>query len=455
VLLAAGCATYHPTNAPLERWDPSRGYRPALVQARRPVGDVVLLLAFSGGGTRAAAFGYGVLEELRDTRVTVGGVEKRLLDEVDVISSVSGGSFTAAYYGLFGDRIFDDFEERFLRRDIQDRLLVELFRPYQWIRLLTGFDRTEIAVELYDRDIFERATFADLEAAGGPFININATDLGAGSHFSFVQPQLDLICSDLSSYRIARAVAASSSVPILFDGIALKNRAGTCGFEVPAPLLEALEDARGDPRRYYNARIATSYLDQKSRPYIHLVDGGVSDNVGLRSPLDNVILSGGLERRLDSIGVDPPQQLVLVVVNAEVRYEPEFSKKAAAPGMRATLGAITATQINRYTFETIEFARESLASWARRLPPGKDGRPTRSHMVKVGFDFLPSKEERAYFQSLPTSFKLDDEQVYRLIAAGRQLLRDDPEFQRLLAELGGADPVEDRASRSPPSDSRR
>ncbi len=47
------------------------------------------------------------------------GKTRRLLDEVDGISSVSGGSFTAAYYGLFGDRIFIDFEEKFLKRDVQ------------------------------------------------------------------------------------------------------------------------------------------------------------------------------------------------------------------------------------------------------------------------------------------------------------------------------------------------
>jgi NTE family protein len=78
-----------------------------------------LLVSFSGGGTRASALAYGVLQELRDTQVGVGGERERLLDEIDVITSVSGGSFTSAYYGLYGDRIFEDFEERFLRRNVQ------------------------------------------------------------------------------------------------------------------------------------------------------------------------------------------------------------------------------------------------------------------------------------------------------------------------------------------------
>ena len=64
-------------------------------QQRSP--DVALFVAFSGGGTRAAAFSYGVLEKLRDTRYVVNGEEQRLLDQIDGIASVSGGSFTAAY----------------------------------------------------------------------------------------------------------------------------------------------------------------------------------------------------------------------------------------------------------------------------------------------------------------------------------------------------------------------
>jgi len=56
-----------------------------------------IILAFSGGGTRAAALSYGVMKELRDTGIPVEGNEVSLLKDVDAISAVSGGSFTAAY----------------------------------------------------------------------------------------------------------------------------------------------------------------------------------------------------------------------------------------------------------------------------------------------------------------------------------------------------------------------
>jgi NTE family protein len=142
---------------------------------------VWLFLAFSGGGTRAAAFSYGVLEELRDTRYSRNGSERRLLDEVDVISSVSGGSFTAAYYGLFGDRIFDDYQDVFLKKNVQKVLINGLLNPLNWFRFMgQGFDRTEMAIDYYDRQIFQGGTFGDMAARPGPQIQINATDLSIG-----------------------------------------------------------------------------------------------------------------------------------------------------------------------------------------------------------------------------------------------------------------------------------
>ncbi|MSQ98891.1 MAG: hypothetical protein EXR85_06305 [Xanthomonadales bacterium] len=94
--------------------------------------DITFIVSFSGGGARAAAMAYGVLQELRDTNVIIDGQQKRLLDEIDQISSVSGGSFTAAYYGLNGDGIFNTFEDNFLRRDVEGHLTKSLFNPFHW-----------------------------------------------------------------------------------------------------------------------------------------------------------------------------------------------------------------------------------------------------------------------------------------------------------------------------------
>jgi len=94
LVVATGCAHY-PVNQPLKQVDPQSGYRAKYTGTPGNSENLLLYLTFSGGGTRAAAFSSGVLEELRKTEVVIDGKKRRLLDEVDGISSVSGGSFTA------------------------------------------------------------------------------------------------------------------------------------------------------------------------------------------------------------------------------------------------------------------------------------------------------------------------------------------------------------------------
>ena len=98
-LLANGCAHY-PVNARLKAVNPSTGYRFENAITQTNSDDTSLVLAFSGGGTRAAALSYGVLEELAKTEVGQTYNEHRLLDDVRMVSAVSGGSMTAAYYTL-------------------------------------------------------------------------------------------------------------------------------------------------------------------------------------------------------------------------------------------------------------------------------------------------------------------------------------------------------------------
>ena len=209
-LLAGGCA-HHSANAPLQTTDARRGYRFQNAATQTNADDLLLLLAFSGGGTRAAALAYGALEELRETEVGQPDGRHPLLNDVNLISAVSGGSFTAACYALWGDRIFTDFEPCFLKKKVQTGLFLRTLEPWNQIRMASPkFGRSDLAAEYYDHLLFKGATFADLASrAGRPFLSINATDLGSGARFEFTQDEFDLLHSDLASFPISRAVAAS------------------------------------------------------------------------------------------------------------------------------------------------------------------------------------------------------------------------------------------------------
>ncbi len=135
LLLVSGCSSYGVIhNEPSTDVSAGQPYSIQTWAQSKEAADFVFILNFSGGGTRAAAMAYGVLEELRDTPVAIDGKQGRLLDEVTHISSVSGGSFTSAYYGLYGDRIFDDFENEFLLKNVQGASHAEHTQPVPLVR---------------------------------------------------------------------------------------------------------------------------------------------------------------------------------------------------------------------------------------------------------------------------------------------------------------------------------
>jgi NTE family protein len=433
-LLAAGCGTFRPPNQPLERLDPARGYRPLDASRQRDEGRIWLTLAFSGGGTRAAALAYGVLEALRDTRVVVDGREIRLLDEVDTLSGVSGGSFPATYYGLFGDRLFEEFEERFLRRNIQRSLVWRTLAPWNLVRLLTPYlSRSDLAARLYHEDVFDGATFADLAAVRGPRVWINATDLASGTTIRFHQDGFDMICSDLDPFWVSYAVAASSAVPILLSPVTLRNYAGRCGFEPPDWYAEALRSRRTDPRRYRVAASVVRFLDSAGKRYIHLIDGAISDNLGLRPILDRITAQGGIREAQAISGLARPDHVVVVAVNAENEPDSGIDLQAAAPSLAASLNLVSGTQIRRLNFETLDLGRTMLADLGREL--STPDHAVRTHFIEVSFDMLDDRAERDYFKRLPTSFVLSDEQIDRLREVAGHLLLSAPEMRELLEEL--------------------
>ena len=452
VHFVAGCAHY-PVNQPLDHFNPDGGYRLERIGSPGNSRSLLVIVTFSGGGTRAAAFSYGVLEELAGTEIWWEGRQRRLLDEVDVISAVSGGSFTAAYYGLFGDRVFEEFEGRFLKKNIQQALMARVVLPLNWLRLASAnFDRSELAAEYYDRKVFGGRTLGDIAARGGPVIYINATDMILGTWFSFCQDQFDCICSDVSRFPVARAVAASSASPAVLSPVTLRNYAGSCGYEIPQYIRECLEEHNVSRRLFQQAVHATSYMDGQKRPYIHLVDGGLSDNLGLRAIMDRIIFVRDPWSTLQMAGLEETRRVVFIVVNAETEPDIRLDQREKAPRIAQVLKAAPKVPIKQYNFETVELLRENLEKWVEEIRERRCGTRSTdserkgaselgswhdigSYLVEVNFDALSDESERSYLKGLPASFKLPSEAVDHLRVAAHRILRKSVEFQRLLGIL--------------------
>lgn len=395
--------------------------------------DITLILAFSGGGSRAAAFSYGVMESLRDTRIMLEGKEVRLLDEIDMITSVSGGSFLAAYYGLYGERLFDDFRTDFLEPDYMSEWLYAIASPLFWF---SRQGRTDIASRIYEERLFGDATFADLGRANAPLIIMNATDLGGGIRFSFIQEYFDLLCSDIASYPIARAVTASSAVPVMLNPVVLKNHKG-CSNPAQAYLknldVSKIERAILAPHLLDTVEALQTYENKDEREFIHLADGGITDNLGLMAFYETVEIGGGIEAFMKRIGNEPSSKLVIISVNAAAkpRYAIESSKEV--PPLQAIVNAATDAQLHRYNSATISLIRQSMNRWSDEL--SEYWAPVEPYLIELSFDGVQQPEKRLFLNQIPTSMSLSAEQTETLIRVGNELLLSNPDYIRLIEDL--------------------
>lgn len=456
-VVLAGCAS-RPVNDRITQVDPKAGYRPYLLIPKRQNNDprTLFVLSFSGGGTRAAAFSYGVLEELRRTEIIVDGKPRRLIDEVDIITGVSGGSFTALAYALYGDRLFSEYEERFLKRDVEGALLARTLAPFNWPKFIGGSaGRSELAAEYYDEILFENATFGDLLNKDVPVAIATGTDLTTGSRLAFFQNDFDLLCSDLNTVRLSRAAATSSAVPVVLSPVTFNNYGGTCGYKYPAWVADVANPktrARPSARSVQRYKEMQAFQDSKDRPYIHLVDGGVGDNIGVRGvmeALEELAASSAFQKE---IGFGGYQRIVLIVVNARSAPQSFWDRVESPPGLAIQFLQSTSVPIDKYSFETVETLKDraEIMVWRRdlrvaraRLAGASEAEAEASvpkitlEVIDVSFDAIPDLKDRDYFMNLPTSFVLPPEAVDRLREVAGQLTRESAEYETVVRGFGG------------------
>lgn len=437
-VLLAGCAALPPVGEPLSVPAGSAGYRFRSVSPGQRADDLLLLVTFSGGGNRAAAMAYGTLEQLALDRFGAAGGSRRVLDAVDVISSVSGGSIVGAYYVLHGDQLFTRFRQDYLYRNAQSALLWRMMlSPVAWRRLTSSFySRGDLFADYLDRHLFHGATFADLAAAPDrPFLVVNSTDLSAAGRFEFTQDWFDVICTDLDSFPVARAVAASSAYPVLMTPIAVRNHAGRCGYQPSQQLVESA--GAGPPGRASNlVERVRAYQDPGSLAYLHLADGALSDNLGIRAAIDALLLSRDFEEVQRRLGLARIRRVALIAVDAAGEIGGKVASRRRAPGAMESASLSSMVLVEENAAENRALLHELFDRLA--AAPGKEGaQAVDTYWIDVRLADLVDEARRQRLRTIPTNLSVPPAQVDELICSTRELLGQSEGYSRLLADLGG------------------
>lgn len=456
-LLFAGCATRF-ENQPLAP-DQSNVERRVIdvSQPERPV----ILVAFSGGGSRAAALGWVVLRELRRYGYPSAGITRLLTDDIAVVSSVSGGSVIAAHFALSGAQGLDRFEPDFLAPDNTRSLGAGALNP---LVLATGATRSDLVEELLDRQLFSGRTFAELNQPNKPYLILNATDMASGEVFAFTPQRFDDICSDLDAQPISSGVAASAAVPVIFTPIALQNYSvDHCrGRAIPAWVKNRL-NGRFAPylniEAYKLARYANDLRRGTDRyreiDYVYLLDGGLADNLAVHGLLDAVSSpyaaaivappagqGGRAATLLRAINEGRIQKIAVIVVNARAEPPNDISTSPDRPGVIGMIGSVTSLPIDANTSSVGAQIDTLLAE----LNAGGSSSGAAAfaglnvYRIVIDFDQLrvsdPSQRAlRDQAKQIPTLWTITKANLDVVDKAGTLLLRQHPCFQRLLVDL--------------------
>ena len=401
----------------------------------------LVLLAISGGGTRAAAVGWKALETLRDveyrfTNADGKVVKSNLANEIDLIAGISGGSFTATAWCLGNDEMAR-FRKRFVERDIQRALFFDLLAGKGIIAFFsTPYARINVAAELYDREVFDQKTFAALPVR--PVLRLHATNLALGQRFTFTRETFTSLSSDLKAYPLGYACAASSAFPILLDPLTLRNYPPP--LDLAADMTYAMDrlNAREDLSKALQVT-TRDYYNDKNNQYIHLADGGLVDNQGLQSILDEFDTNGLINKRINYIA-SPLRRLIIVNVNAGVAPPNNSGRSAAPPGVPSVVESTMVTSMDVLSARRwMDIKSRCQQLFSAKIDVGGTARSyaelQEPYRIEVSFRNITDAATQRKAMELPTSFKLTPDQLNLIDEVVPKLLGEDPEMIRLKAEL--------------------
>jgi len=419
----AGCSSAHYTvNHAREAEASERRYSINRLDTGDNSDSLLVMLSFSGGGYRAAALSYGVLAALAETRVRWDGKDKRLLDEVDLIASASGGSLTAAYYGLYRDRIFDRFETEVLAADLQSKVIARSLSPYGlWRQSSLRFGRGDLLQEVLDEHVFQGKTFADLPRQR-PMLFINATEMKTGERFEFTQDQFDLLCSDLGKFPLSRAVAASMAAPLVFSPITLWNHSQSCPLsQKPLPLHSGVH----------------------AQKFVHLLDGGLHDNTGIKTALEIAEARGSIVGMAKAANMQGIRKRVFIIVNAQTVPELPEDSSPNTPGLYRQLKAFIDIPIDLHSSGSVQALYSTISHWKNELRSysteeigGTYERDVDFYVVEINLRAADKASGLSRLQDIGVTLQLDPGDIELLKSFGKVQLEKSAEWQRLMRDIG-------------------
>ncbi|HWE03536.1 MAG TPA: patatin-like phospholipase family protein [Tepidisphaeraceae bacterium] len=382
-------------------------------------------LALSGGGSRSANFAAASMFQLQ---------RAGLLQHVDYISSVSGGSLAAAFYCAHDKEWNPADVQQALSRSFATDLILRSLDPLNMMAYsFTDWDRSDVLAGIFQEELFSRdgraLTFADLRS-DRPRLLINATDLQSGRRFVFCNESFDEINSDLCKYPLAYAVAASSAVPVVLHPVTLRDYATTF------------------------------------RQYRHLIDAGVAENLGVQTLVETYnaqITAARAAGRPDPY----PHGAVYIVINAQTRFNArlaQLSDVGAMASLKTAMGLTSRSMVNRVNSATlaeillnnapdVETARE-LRAHIRQLD--RDGFlqvvDAGGHQVRViylslaqleGLPNLPFESFVDAVNSIDTYFNITPAEAASLYQAAELVMKDKLEasVRAVVREIETAAPI--------------
>ena len=463
LVLLSGCGA-QPIDYPLTAGQANAPQQPLDARPDRPL----VLVAISGGGSRAAALGAAVVKRLNDLRYAAGQETRPLAADIAVVSSVSGGSVYAADLGLNGPAHAGSFMDRIQDYDGIRWLEQRALNPVTWVSLqLENKTRVELLQDMIEDLLQTDATMAVLDRPGKPLILLNATDMVAGQVFTFDRATLDDLCMDFDRAPVSLGVTASAAFPIAFPPVLLRNNSylpdgcpGRRSAHLPYRLpLQVPGGAYANLEAYRIARYRQSLRNETVREqgadadvppyrtpvYVRLVDGGVADNSGLIA-LRRALATVGGPANISRLATQGKlRHLVVIVVNArsdppnELDTSPKYTTVSTMA--MAISGALVDSASSSSALAFDNFIDLLTNDRDRLLAEGQSQANFAVYPISIDFDQLPNateaeRREQQQVKSIATSWTLKPGDVALLDRVAGKLLWRHPCFRALVADIG-------------------